>query len=114
MEALLAEELAEIVSRMKTAVLENQGKYTIDSKKFALSQINVIWCLITGGDRFSHDDVKLKAFLETLEKFNGAVALNQITLPFPIIGTLFPSWSGWKRYLDVIKEMYLFTEVRSI
>ena len=110
MAALIAEELTDFVARMKSAVLENNGKYTIDCREFALSQVSVLWCLISG-DRFRYDNVKLKYFLETVEKFNAVAALDNITIPYPILGTLFPEWSGWNRNAVVFKEMYEFMEV---
>ena len=112
METLIREELTDFVSRMKLDVLENNGKYTIDSIKLALSQVGVLWCFISGV-KFSNDDVKIKAFLETVERFTAAVALDNITIPYPILGTLFPEWSGFKKNAAVFQELYEFMEVSS-
>ena len=111
MEALIAEELDEIVSRMKTNVLQNDGKYLVDSKYYSLSTVNILWCLITGGDRFSHDDVKLMSFLRTVDKFNAAAALNNITITYPVLATLFPEWTGWNKNAIMFQELYAFMEV---
>jgi methyl farnesoate epoxidase/farnesoate epoxidase len=111
MEALIAEELVEFITKLSKTMVENDGKVEFNSRFLVLSSVNVLWSLLTGR-RFNHDDETVNAILKTCEKFNETVKLNNVTIPYPFLGPMFPKLSGWADHLKTYEELYAFMEAR--
>jgi cytochrome P450 len=90
MEAFVQDEAADLIRILKEKCGGNKGSDAVEiGYDINVSVVNVIWSLISG-ERKSHDDAKIREFLESVNKSIELSTTSGILLFFPFLAKIFP------------------------
>ena len=102
-ENIIHEEIHDLIEKIKSQAKSNNG--VVDFKGiFPLSMLNVLWSII-GGERFQHDDARLKKLLEAVNLF--VRSGNQFRAGIPVPKFLLKIFPFLKRFLGIPVELFV-------
>lgn len=89
-EQMIHEEIHDLISSIELSV-KSQAEGIVDFENiFNMSMINILWAIV-GGERFSHQDIRLKHLLGIVELFFRSGNLVRSNIPVPgFILRMFP------------------------
>jgi len=89
MEAFVQEEVQDLIQILKEKCGNNVGKSVEIGYDINVSIVNVIWSLVSG-ERKSHNDTRIRNFLESVNKSIELSTTSSILLFFPFLIKIFP------------------------
>lgn len=111
MDQSLNDSANQLVDGIKTELLDSSdGLFYVDSKKFAVHVLNVVWSL-AGGYKFDPNDKNLKRNMECVDKVDQIFGHSNPYNMFPFLKTWFPKQMGLAEHLKIHKEIHEFTDV---
>jgi hypothetical protein len=89
---------------------------TVDTQVYGLfniSTLNVLWGMMSG-TRYARDDEELQTLLQGLDTvFRSGTQSGNFLDVFPILKRFLPESSGYKSFVDSIRNIQNFVKVRS-
>lgn len=114
MDASLLDSANHLVDGIKTELLDSRdGILSIESQKFSIHVVNVLWNLL-GGYKFDSNDELVKKNMECVNKVVGIIGHGNPYNLFPFLKVWFPKRVHYPEHLKIHSEIHEFTKVTKL
>lgn len=102
-EQLVHEEIHDLVEAIRIGAKLNADAIVDFENLFSMSMINILWAMV-GGERFSHQDTRLKQLLGIVELFFRSGNLVRSNIPMP--GFMLRVFPKLREYLGIRNDVF--------
>ncbi|KAJ6644313.1 Farnesoate epoxidase [Pseudolycoriella hygida] len=101
----------QLVDGIKMELLDStDGFFSVESHKFSIHVMNVLWSLV-GGYKFDSNDILLKRNMECVDKAFDIIGHRNLYNMFPFLKNWFPKQVNYPQHLELHREIHDFTKI---